>query len=64
LIKLDEGWIPAVKGFSAYLRPTFIATEETLGVRYPTKAKLFCAICPVGPYFPGALKAIKVYCNT
>ena len=64
LIKLDGNWIPPIKGFSAYIRPTAIATEETLGVRSPTKAKLFCCLSPVGPYFATGFKPIKVYCNT
>lgn len=32
-------------------------------MRAPTKAKLFCAISPVGPYFPSGFKPIKVYAN-
>lgn len=27
LIDIDRDWIPQIKGFSAYIRPTFIATE-------------------------------------
>lgn len=49
---MDYEWIPKINGFSAYLRPTFIATEGTLGVKATRSAKLFCAISPVGPYFP------------
>jgi branched-subunit amino acid aminotransferase/4-amino-4-deoxychorismate lyase len=27
LLKIDKEWIPKTEGFSAYIRPTFIATE-------------------------------------
>jgi len=37
--------------------------EETLGVRTPRKAKLFCCISPVGPYFPTGFKPVKVIAN-
>jgi branched-chain amino acid aminotransferase len=64
LVRVDEEWIPTLEGFSGYLRPTIIATEETLGVRAPRSAKLYCVISPVGPYFPTGFKPVKVYCNT
>ena len=38
--------------------------EEYLGVRAPNKAKLYCCVSPVGPYFPSGFKAIRVLCNT
>lgn len=61
---MDSAWVPAINGFSAYLRPTLISTEETLGIKTPSKAKLYCVISPVGPYFPSGFKPVKVYCNT
>lgn len=63
LLKVDSDWIPTHPGFAAYIRPTMIATEETLGVRAPSKAKLFVVISPVGPYFPSGLMPIKIFCN-
>ena len=41
-----------------------MATEEALGVRASSRAKLFVALCPVGPYFPSGLKPVRVFCNT
>lgn len=41
-----------------------IATEEALGVRASSRAKLFVVLCPVGPYFPSGLKPVRVFCNT
>jgi branched-chain amino acid aminotransferase len=64
LLKVDKDWIPDRPGFSCYIRPTLIATEEALGVRASSRAKLFVVLCPVGPYFPSGLKPVKVFCNT
>ena len=63
LLKVDKDWIPDRPGFSCYIRPTIIATEEALGVRASSRAKLFVVLCPVGPYFPSGLKPVKVFCN-
>ncbi|CAD8080949.1 unnamed protein product [Paramecium sonneborni] len=64
LLKVDRDWIPDRQGFSCYIRPTLIATEEALGVRASSRAKLFVVLCPVGPYFPSGLKPVRVFCNT
>mgnify|MGYP001808159824 CR=1 FL=1 len=61
---MDKDWIPDRPGFSCYIRPTIIATEEALGVRASSRAKLFVVLCPVGPYFPSGLKPVRVFCNT
>jgi branched-chain amino acid aminotransferase len=41
LVKVDQSWIPTQKGYSMYIRPTFIATTPTLGVSRPTSALLY-----------------------
>lgn len=60
LIKVDERWIPTEKGYSLYIRPTLIATQPTLGVGPSAKALLFVILCPVGPYFPTGLRAVRL----
>lgn len=60
LIKVDERWIPTEKGYSLYIRPTLIATQPTLGVGPSGKALLFVILCPVGPYFPTGLRAVRL----
>jgi len=51
LVDIDRDWIPDSTKASLYIRPTMIGTEPTLGVSPPTSAKMFCILCPVGPYF-------------
>ncbi|KAM9672447.1 branched-chain-amino-acid aminotransferase, cytosolic isoform 3-T3 [Trichechus inunguis] len=51
LVKLDQEWVPYSTSASLYIRPTFIGTEPSLGVKKPTKALLFVILSPVGPYF-------------
>lgn len=60
LIKVDKDWVPNKEGFSMYVRPTSIAMTDALGVRAPDRAKLFCVLNPVGPYFPDGFKPLKI----
>ncbi|MCF8710238.1 branched-chain amino acid aminotransferase [Rhizorhapis sp. SPR117] len=60
LVRIDSDWIPEGDG-SLYLRPFMFASETFLGVR-PASEYIFCVIaCPVGPYFKGGKKPIKVW---
>ena len=60
LIRADAKWIPDGDG-SLYLRPFMFASETFLGVR-PAKEYIFCVIAsPVGPYFKGGAKAVKIW---
>ena len=34
-----------------------------MGVRQPNKSKIFVLATPVGPYFPGGFKPIRLYAN-
>ncbi|OBZ84572.1 Branched-chain-amino-acid aminotransferase, cytosolic [Choanephora cucurbitarum] len=63
-LKVDERWIPTEKGYSLYLRPTMIGTQEALGVNPPTKAKLFVIGCPVGPYYKTGFNAVRLLATT
>jgi len=60
LILLDREWIPAEKGFSLYIRPTMIGTQNTLGVAPSDSAKFFIILSPVGPYYPEGWKPVKL----
>ncbi|XP_053575057.1 branched-chain-amino-acid aminotransferase, cytosolic [Bombina bombina] len=53
LIEVDNEWVPHSTSASLYIRPTFIGTEPSLGVKKPSKALLFVILSPVGPYFSG-----------
>jgi branched-chain amino acid aminotransferase len=60
LVRIDRQWIPEGDG-SLYLRPFMFASESFLGVR-PSREYIFCVIAsPVGPYFKGGAKAVKIW---
>lgn len=60
LVKIDQEWVPNGDG-SLYLRPFMFASEPFLGVR-PSHEYIFCVIAsPVGPYFKGGDKLLKLW---
>jgi len=60
LVKIDRQWIPGGEG-SLYLRPFMFASEAFLGVR-PALQYIFCVIAsPVGPYFKGGDKPLRLW---
>ncbi|KAJ2397343.1 branched-chain-amino-acid transaminase bat2 [Coemansia sp. RSA 2603] len=63
LLRTDKRWIPEGKGYSLYLRPTLISTENTLGVHRANKAMLYVIASPCGPYFKTGFKAVSLYCD-
>ncbi|KAI8148502.1 aminotransferase [Fennellomyces sp. T-0311] len=63
-VKLDERWIPNGRGYSLYLRPAMIGTQELLGVQASHRAMLFVIGCPVGPYHRTGFSAIAVKSTT
>lgn len=48
------------RGYSLYLRTTFIGTQPTLGIGASSSALLYCIACPVGPYYPTGFKAVSL----
>ncbi|CCJ30527.1 unnamed protein product [Pneumocystis jirovecii] len=59
LLILDSRWIPSKKGYSLYIRPAIIATENTLQLRPSLSASLFVIASPV-EHGLGGLGDIKV----
>jgi len=59
-VKIDKDWIPQGKGYSLYLRPTLISTQNTLGVGPASSALLFVIASPVGPYYPSGFKPVRL----
>lgn len=51
LVRLESQWIPSGVGYSLYVRPVMIATNECIGISQPDRAVLFVLCSPVGPYF-------------
>ncbi|KAI9244885.1 aminotransferase [Sporodiniella umbellata] len=63
-LKVDERWVPNERGYSLYLRPTMIGTQEALGVNPPSDALLFVIGCPVGPYYKTGFNAVRLYATS
>jgi branched-chain amino acid aminotransferase len=60
LVSVDSRFIPSTRGYSLYLRPTMIGTQQTLGISAPGSALLFVIASPVGPYYPTGFKAVSL----
>ncbi len=61
LLREDASWLPSAPGTSLYVRPFIFATEPFLGVR-PAKQVLFAVILsPVGGYFTGPPRPLKIW---
>jgi branched-chain amino acid aminotransferase len=60
LVVLEKDWIPSGTGYSLFIRPTLISTQDTLGVGAPATALFFTILSPVGPYFPSGFKPVKL----
>lgn len=61
VVRLNMKYVPPYEtGASLYLRPVMFGTTVDLGVK-PAKDALLIVYCsPVGPYFKGGMKTIKV----
>jgi branched-chain amino acid aminotransferase len=61
IITIDREWIPTGEDGSLYLRPFAYASEVYLGVR-PSMEFLYLVIAsPVGAYFSGGVKPVRVW---
>jgi branched-chain amino acid aminotransferase len=62
LIAVDGAWVPQpVNEKTLYIRPFEIAAETFLGVRPAARAEYRVIASPVGPYFTGGLKPVKIW---
>jgi branched-chain amino acid aminotransferase len=61
LLKLEQRWIPTVKGSALYIRPTGIATEPVLGVRPSSQYLFFIILSPVGPYYSTGFNPVSLW---
>ncbi len=61
VVKRNMDYVPPYEsGAALYLRPTLIGTKVGLGVKASPDAMLIVFCSPVGPYFKGGMKTIKV----
>jgi branched-chain amino acid aminotransferase len=61
LLRVDASWVPEGIGRSLYLRPAIIATEPFLGVRPAKKYTYFLILSPVGSYYSGGRKPLRIF---
>jgi branched-chain amino acid aminotransferase len=60
VVRANARWVPPFGKGALYLRPLLMGTGEDLGVK-PSWQSTFCIYCsPVGNYFKGDLKAIRL----
>lgn len=60
LLAVDRGWVPAKQGYSLYIRPFIIATDNFLGV-HVSKTYLFLIITsPVGAYYKEGMNPVRL----
>ncbi|KAF7693849.1 branched-chain-amino-acid aminotransferase, cytosolic isoform X1 [Silurus meridionalis] len=64
LVEIDQDWVPRSDSASLYIRPTFLGTESSLGVKKTSKALLFVILSPVGSYFSTGNKSVSLWADT
>ncbi|MCB0369901.1 MAG: branched-chain amino acid aminotransferase [Bdellovibrionales bacterium] len=64
LIDLDRDWVPKTPGASLYIRPTMVGSEGFLGVRPSDEYLFFVILSPVGSYYSGGNKQVKIWVET
>lgn len=64
LIKVEKQWIPQKDGYSLYIRPVIIGTQESVGITPPDRALLYIILSPVGPYYPDGFKPVALHGTT
>ncbi len=60
LVRQEADWVPRSEGTSLYIRPTMIATEPVLGVKPSSKYLCYIILSPVGAYYAGGFKPVKI----
>lgn len=61
VVKADEDWIPKEENCSLYIRPTLIGSEAFLGVRPADEYLFFVILSPVGAYYSGGAKPVRIW---
>lgn len=61
LVVAEKRWLPKAKGTSIYIRPTMISTEAFLGVHPSSDYIFYVILSPVGAYYKGGFKPVRLY---
>ena len=51
IVEVDSEWVPKKKGYSLYIRPFMIATDEFIGIKPSDNYSFIIFTCPVGGYY-------------
>ncbi|XP_008282699.1 branched-chain-amino-acid aminotransferase, cytosolic [Stegastes partitus] len=63
LVEVDQDWVPHSDLASLYVRPTFIGTEPSLGLKKPTRALLYVILSQAGFYFKTKAEAVSLWAD-
>ncbi len=58
LINLDKSWIPTGEGYSLYIRPFMMATDEFIGIRPTERFSFIIITSPAQPYYSKPVKVM------
>jgi branched-chain amino acid aminotransferase len=64
LVTTDSAWVPSGGENSMYLRPFMFASEAFLGVRPANEYRFMVIASPVGAYFSGGVKPVKIWLSS
>ncbi|KAM4615344.1 branched-chain-amino-acid aminotransferase, cytosolic [Polymixia lowei] len=64
LVEIEQDWVPHSDSASLYIRPTFLGTEPSLGVKKPSRALLYVILSPVGSYFSSGTKPVSLWADS
>lgn len=64
LVGTDKDWVPSAPATALYVRPVIIATEAFLGVRPANRYLFYIILSPVGAYYAGGIKPVKIWVET
>lgn len=64
LLKIDQAWVPGNPGTSLYIRPTMIATQNTLSLNIATSYLFYIILSPVGSFYAEGLKPTSIMAST
>ena len=60
LVRIEESWIPSENGTSLYIRPNYIGTGSTLGVRRASEYLFYIVCGPAGAYYRNGLQPVRI----
>ena len=61
VVRANAAWVPPFgSGATLYIRPFMFATGDVIGVKPPTEYQFRILVTPVGPYYKGGVKPVKL----